>query len=71
MKEENIIKAATKAGLDKDTTKIFVKFFSKRFPNEDDRIESYVGGWATRFKFGNPTYSMDGDSKAIYEEVKK
>ena len=69
MMEENIIKAAQKVGLDEETTKIFVIFFSKRFPNESDQITSYVTEWAERFKQGNPEGRMDSQSLEIYDDA--
>jgi hypothetical protein len=44
----------------------FVKFFSKRFPDEDDRVLSYVSEWADRFNTGHPENYMDTKSKCIY-----
>ena len=71
MNEENIRKAAERAKLSEKDTEVFVKFFSKRFPDESDKIESYVNEWANRFKSGEPKVYMDSWSLAIYNEVNK
>ena len=67
MKEETIRKVAIEKGVEE--VELFVKFFSKRFPNEDDRILSYVSEWADRFNTGDPTPFMDSISKSIYDEL--
>jgi len=69
MKIENIKKIGIKNNV-KDID-VFVKFLSKRFPNESDRLEGYFTEWATRFNTGNPTRYMDDISLAIYKEVMK
>jgi len=69
MKKEKIEEIGKQVGLTDDVLNVFVEFFSRRFPNEDDRITSYVAEWADRFKSGHPENYMDGQSKAIYDEV--
>lgn len=68
MDKEIIRSVAVMKGL--KNVELFVEFFSRRFPNEDDRILSYVDEWADRFK-GDPTGHMDAMSLSIYNEVKK
>lgn len=69
MKEENI----RKIGIDKGVKELelFVKFLSKRFPNEDDRITSYFLEWADRFNSGSPERYMDSKSLLVYKEIKQ
>ncbi len=69
MKEEIIRKVAKEVGLTNED--LFVKFFSKRFPNENDKILSYVTEWAGRFMSGNPVAYMDEQSKKIYMDLLK
>ena len=69
MKKENIIKAAERANLDNYTSRLFVRFFEMRFPNESDMITSYVDHWAERFKSGTPEVYMDSSSKEYYEKI--
>ena len=69
MKVETIRKLCIDAGLrDYD---LFVDFFSKRFPNESDRIHSYCNEWIKRFQAGNPTLYMDIESTKIYMDLIK
>lgn len=66
MKKETIIQIAEETQLkNKD---LFVNFFSKRFPHENDKILTYVREWAQRFKSGNPEVYMDEKSLKIYKE---
>ena len=67
----NIRKAAKKANLSEEDTKIFIKFFSERFPDESDSITCYVDEWAERFKTADPENYMDEISIAIYQEARK
>ena len=55
MKRETI----RKIGIENNVKNIdwFIEFFSKRFPNENDNILSYVSEWAGRFNTGNPEQS--------------
>lgn len=48
---------------------VFVEFFSTRFPNENNEIESYVSEWVDRFLTGNPMAFMDIYSKKIYKKI--
>ena len=68
MKRENIIKIGKENNV--KNLDLFVAFLSKRFPNESDRIDSYFGEWADRFNSGSPESYMDGESLAIYKELK-
>jgi len=45
---------------------LFIEFFSLRFPDESDRIESYCNEWIDRFMSGSPEIYMDSESKSIY-----
>ncbi len=67
MKQETIRMLCKTKGLKNE--ELFVKFFSKRFPNESDRIHSYCNEWIDRFMGGNPVAYMDSQTKAVYEEV--
>ena len=67
MEENKIREVAEKVGVKE--VELFVKFFSKRFPNENNEIISYVTEWAERF-LGNPIPFMDNQSLAIYNEIK-
>ena len=67
MDENKIMEIAEKKGM-KNTT-LFVKFFSKRFPNESNNITSYVSEWVDRFMSGNPTAYMDKESLSIYKNL--
>ena len=69
MKEETIRMLADKKGM-KDID-LFVRFFMKRFPKENDNIHSYCNEWIDRFMSGNPIRYMDLHSKRIYIEEKK
>lgn len=69
MKEENIKKIGIGKGV-KDID-LFVRFLSKRFPNESDRITSYFSEWADRFNSGSPERYMDKQSLEIYNKVKE
>ncbi len=64
MKEETIRRIAKEKGLKNED--LFVRFFSKRFPDESDGILSYVSEWADRFNTGTPERHMDNISKDIY-----
>ncbi len=66
MKKENIKASAERTGLDEQTTKLFIEFFSTRFPNKNDN-DNYVDQWAKRFKGGEPEGYMDSQSKQIFE----
>lgn len=59
-----------KIGMDKGVKDIdlFVKFLSKRFPDESNRIFSYFEEWADRFNSGHPETYMDKDSLRIYND---
>ena len=67
MKKENIKASAERNKLDPITTKLFIEFFSTRFPDENDNITSYVDQWAERFKGGEPEIYMDAWSKKIFD----
>ncbi len=67
MKEEIIRKLCNKKGL--KNIDLFVAFFSKRFPNESDKITSYCNEWIDRFMSGNPAGYMDNVSNKIYMEL--
>lgn len=67
MKRETIIKLCEENGLRNHL--LFVEFFSKRFPNESDRIHSYCIEWIERFKTGNPRIYMDKFSLKVYEDL--
>lgn len=70
MKEEIIRMLANKKGLRNQD--LFVRFFIRRFPNENDNIHSYCNEWIDRFMSGNPLVYMDDQSKRIYlEELNK
>ena len=56
---------AKKEGL--EDTKIYEKFMMKRFPQEVHK--SYMAEWASRFRKGNPTGYMDGESLRIYKSL--
>lgn len=65
MKLERIREIAKDEGLSEVKVGLFVKFFSKRFPDEEDEIRSYCAQWARRFK-DDPYPAMDRESKQIY-----
>ena len=67
MKIENIRKIAEERKVADIET--FVKFISQRFPDESDRITSYVSEWAERFNTGKPEKYMDEESTSIYTEI--
>jgi hypothetical protein len=68
MEEENIRNIAIFKEV-KDV-ELFVKFLSKRFPDESDYIISYFLEWADRFNSGHPERYMDLESKRIYLTLK-
>ena len=63
---KNIKASGERAGLKEKALTVFVLFFSRRFPNESNRITSYVDEWAGRFKSEHPELCMDDESKSIY-----
>lgn len=69
MDEEIIRKVAIEKKL--ANVELFVDFFSERFPNEDNRVLSYVSEWADRFNSGTPENYMDNQSKEIYLNLAK
>jgi len=68
MDKEIIRRVGVNNGLKGETLEVFIEFFSKRFPDESNSVESYVNEWANRFK-GNPIIHMDSHSKEIYVEL--
>ncbi len=71
MKKITIKKIGKSRGLTGQYLKVFVEFFSRRFPDESDKIESYVTEWAERFLGGHPERYCDNESLAILTELKK
>ena len=70
MRNELIEEIAIEEGLDKETIPLFIKFFSTRFPNEDDRVRSYCAEWIRRFMSRNPEMYMDNESLKVYKLLK-
>ena len=64
MKKERIKQLCKEKGMMESS--LFVEWFSRRFPNESDRITSYVNEWIDRFMSDNPIGYMDNESKIIY-----
>ena len=69
MEKELIEFVAREEGLPEEKIPLFVDFFSKRFPDEDNRITTYCATWANRFKDGSPDEYMDKESKQIYYDL--
>ncbi len=73
MRKSNIIASAIRNSLDIGITWQFVEFFSRRFPDESNNIQSYVDEWAHRFNKGTmfAEAKMDDQSTKIWEQIKE
>lgn len=59
---------------EKEVNSLTEKFFELRFPDksiETYKRHGYFQQWITRFSFDNPEVYMDGESKAIWEQMQE